>query len=218
MVGFNSTGSDSRICYYQDGSVTITGFRGAKTRGLAAVVATSSRGAICFMGSLSAGAIMRSIIIAIGLLLVPFAGYAAEQDISGTYRLISSTRKILDTGQVVETFGKNPKGYILYGKDGHFVVVITSDSRPKAEAIDKITDQQRAELFRTLTAYGGTYTFDGSKVEHHIELSWNEVWTGTTVIRDVQRDGDRRLIYTTRPALGGDGKMGVFTLVWEKVE
>jgi hypothetical protein len=31
--------------------------------------------------------------------------------------------------------------------------------------------EQRADLFRSMLAYGGTYTFDGAKVEHHIDMS-----------------------------------------------
>ena len=159
---------------------------------------------------------MRSIIMAIGLLLIPYAGYAAEKDVSGTYRLISSTRKIVDTGEVVDTYGKSPKGYIMYGKDGHFLVLITFDGRPKPEG-GPLTDQRAANLLRTMTAYGGTYTFDGSKIEHHIELAWLETWAGTTRIRYVKRDGDR-LTYTTPPEPFWDGKMGVITLIWEKVK
>jgi hypothetical protein len=118
----------------------------------------------------------------------------------------------------MDAFGKNAKGLIVYGKERHFLALITNDDRPKPESIGTMTDQQRSDLFRTMTAYGGTYTFDGKKVEHHIDLSWNEVWTGTTVIRDVKVEGDR-LIYTSRPApFGADGKMSVVTLVWEKVK
>ena len=139
-------------------------------------------------------------------------------ELCGTYRLISSARQILDTGQEVEAFGKNAKGLIMYGKDGQFLALITNDGRPKPESIRAMTDQQRSDLHRTMSAYGGTYTFDGKKVEHHVDLAWNEVWTGTTVIRDVKEEGDR-LIYTTRPApFGGDGKMSVITVVWEKVK
>jgi hypothetical protein len=138
-------------------------------------------------------------------------------ELCGAYRLIHSARRILDTGQEIDAFGKNAKGLIAYGKDRHFLALITNDGRLKPESIGTMTDQQRADLHRTMSAYGGTYTFDGNKVEHHIDLSWNEVWTGTTVIRDVKVDGDR-LIYTTRPApFGGDGKMSVVTAVWEKV-
>jgi len=69
-----------------------------------------------------------------------------------------------------------------------------------------------------MLAYGGTYKFDGKSMEHHIDISWNEWWTGTTVIRDVRKEGDK-LIYTTRPApFSGDGKMSVTTLIYEKVK
>ena len=69
-----------------------------------------------------------------------------------------------------------------------------------------------------MSAYGGTYSFDGKTVEHHIDLAWNEVWAGTTVIRDVKVEGNR-VTYTARPAIfSRDGKMSVASLVWEKVE
>ena len=120
-------------------------------------------------------------------------------ELCGTYRLISSSRRIVETGQEVDAFGKNAKGLIMYGEDGHFLALVTNDGRPKPESIGTMSDQQRADL-------------------HHIDLSWNEVWTGTTVIRDVKIEGDRA-IYTSRPApYGGDGKMSVVTLVWEKVK
>ena len=68
-----------------------------------------------------------------------------------------------------------------------------------------------------MLAYGGTYDFDGKKVEHHVDMSWNELRSGTTVIRDVNKENDR-LVYTTRLAPhASDGKMSVVTLVWEKV-
>lgn len=120
---------------------------------------------------------------------------AEEQGFAGNYELVSATRKILDTGQIEDTFGKKPKDLAMYGTDGHFIILISYDGRPKPQSIDKMTDQQRADLHRMMTAYGGTYTFDGSKVVHHIDLSWNEVWAGTTVIREVRRDGDQ-IIYT----------------------
>ena len=98
------------------------------------------------------------------------------------------------------------------------MVIIVFSNRPKPESLDKMTDQDRANLFRTMTAYGGTYTFHGNRIEHHIDISWNELWTGTTVIRDIRRDGER-LVDTSKPApFSRDGKMSVNTLVWEKVK
>jgi hypothetical protein len=98
------------------------------------------------------------------------------------------------------------------------LVLIVTDGRPKPESVEKITDQDRAKLFRTMTAYGGTYEFDGRTVQHHIDISWNEVWTGTTVIRELKREGDK-LVYSSPAApFSGDGRMSVVTLVWEKVQ
>ena len=154
----------------------------------------------------------------VSMMFAVIAVSAAEEDIAGTYRLISSTRKILDTGEVLDTYGKHPTGYIMYGKDGRMMSLIVRDDRPKPASIEKATPEQQAALFRSMLAYGGTYKFDGKKIEHHIDISWNELWTGTTVIRDVRKEGDK-LIYTTHPApFSGDGKMSVTTLIWQKVK
>ena len=140
------------------------------------------------------------------------------KELAGTYSLISSTRTIVDTGEVLDTWGKNPIGFITYGTDGRMLVLIVSDNRPKPESLATMTDQQQADLFRTMCAYGGSYEFNGERVEHHIDISWNEIWTGTTVVRFVKKDGDR-LIYTQPAApFGSDGRMSLVTVVWEKVK
>src|SRR5260370_10299460 len=96
--------------------------------------------------------------------------------------------------------------------------LIVRGVRPKPDSLATMTDQQRADLFKSMISYAGTYKFDGSVMEHHIDISWNNIWTGTTVVRDVRKDGDK-LIYTTRPApFARDGRMVVTTVIWEKVK
>ena len=140
---------------------------------------------------------------------------AAEADQwVGTYKLISATRTDLETGQVMV---ENLTGFITYGPDGRMMALIVGKDRPKPASIDKITDQNSIELFRSIIAYGGSYEYDGKAVEHHIDISSNEVWTGTTLIRDVKRDGSK-IILTTRPAASPfDGKLVSTTLEWEKL-
>jgi Lipocalin-like domain len=105
----------------------------------------------------------------------------------------------------------------MYGNDGRMLTVITNGGRPKSESIAKMTDAQRVELFNTLVAYGGTYKFDGKKVDHYVDICWDEVRCGTIVLRDVERDGDK-LIYTTKPApFSQNGRMSIVTLVWHKL-
>jgi hypothetical protein len=157
-------------------------------------------------------------LLTVAVATLPGLAIAADEELAGTYKLISSTRKILDTGEVSNTWGKNPKGFITYGKDGRMLVLIVSDDRPKPERVEKMNDQQRIDLFRSMTAYGGTYTFDGKRVQHHIDISGNEVWTGTTVVREITKDGDK-LVYSSPAApFASDGKMSEVTLVWEKVK
>ena len=161
---------------------------------------------------------MRNLMLALGVAgaSIPFSALAADNDLSGTYKLVIEQRKIVDTGELVPI--PNPLGYITYGKDGRMLVLIVRKPRPRPESVGKITDQERADLQRTMTAYGGTYTFDGSKIEHHIDIAWNEVWAGTKQVRSVTRDGDRITLTTPPFPFHTDGKMSVNMMVWEKVK
>ena len=105
--------------------------------------------------------VIRKMVLAAAIMALPFLVNAAEDEFYGTYTLISTSRTRLDTGQV-ETFARE-RGFITYGKDGRMMVIIVRGDRPKAESIEKMTDQQRAELHRLMTAYGGTYKFDGKQ-------------------------------------------------------
>ena len=162
----------------------------------------------------------RVISVVLFILIFSVGPIAAQEVLEGTWKLVSSTRTNTTTGAMTDSFGPNPLGYIMYGKDGRMMVLITRSDRPKPDSIDndKMTDEQRSRLFSSMLAYSGTYKFDGKTIEHHIVLSWNQVWSGTTQIRNIKKDGDR-LIYTTQPGPSPiDGSMGFATLVWEKVK
>jgi hypothetical protein len=159
--------------------------------------------------------------IAMTIAIVTSDAFAGDEEIWGTYRLINATSKIIDTGDVVNAFGEHPKGYITYGKEGRMLVLITHDGRPKPQDVVKTSIEERDPLYRSMVAYGGTYTYSGNRIEHHVDISWDETRSGTTVIRGVTRDGGR-LTYVTEPFRTRNpeipGKMVVQTLVWEKVQ
>jgi len=58
-------------------------------------------------------------------------------------------------------------------------------------------ENERVALFDTMFAYAGTYSVDAGKVMHHIDISWNETWTGTDQIRLFEVSGNT-LTLTTR--------------------
>ena len=136
----------------------------------------------------------------------------------GTWRLVSFSRTVLDTGETSDIFGKSPSGYISYDADGHMQVLLVKEGRTRPTDLAKLTDPERAELFKGMVAYAGTYAFDGTTVTHHIEVSWNQAWTGTDQKRDVKLEGDR-ITLTTHPApSSSDGKMSVSRLVFERAQ
>jgi Lipocalin-like domain len=81
-----------------------------------------------------------------------------------------------------------------------------------------MTDQERADLFKTTIAYGGTYTYDGKTVTHHLDIYWNEIWTGTDLVREVKFEGKRLTLITIPGPASQDGKIGISVLTWERIK
>jgi hypothetical protein len=79
-----------------------------------------------------------------------------------------------------------------------------------------MTDAERAQLFRTVVAYGGTYHREGQRLIHHVDISWNEIWTGTDQVREFVFDGKVLSLKTPPTPSPVDGKVAVATLVWER--
>ena len=161
---------------------------------------------------------MRKFVFALGITALSSSAFAGNEEIVGTWKLVSSQRKIVATGATVDTYGANPRGWIMYGPDNRVMVLILRSDRPKPESLDKMTDQQRADLFRSMLAYTGTFKFEGGSIEHHVDGAWNEVWTGRLIKNTAKKDGDR-VVYTTPPVpFSGDGSISITTLTWERMK
>ena len=143
---------------------------------------------------------------------------AGEEDLYGTWRLISYTQEVLATGEKIDIFGKAPCGFLSYSRDGRMYAILVKAERPKPTDLAKLTDKERVELFKTVIAYAGTFTFDGKTVTHHVDISWNENWTGTAQIRNVRLEGGKLYISTNPMPRPEDGKLVIGVVVWEKVK
>ena len=152
------------------------------------------------------------------LLAIPLAAPAAESDLYGTWKLVSLSRKVVDTGAMEQSRGKAPRGYVSFTPDGRMTGVIVSEKRPKPESVAKMTDQQRVELFNTVNAYAGTYKLEGNKLTYRYDVTHNEVPVQRALVREIKVEG-RKLTMVNEPALAvQDGKMVQTTTVWEKVQ
>jgi hypothetical protein len=135
----------------------------------------------------------------------------------GTWKLVSVVNEDVATGKKSDYFGPNPDGYINYGPDGRMIVINTRGDRNRPKGASP-TAEEAAELFRGVLAYAGTYTIEGNVVTHHIDISWNEAWTGTHQERIARFDGNRVQLSTKPTPDPVDGRLSVRTMTWEKMK
>jgi len=140
-----------------------------------------------------------------------------RQRLIGTWRLIAVVNEDLETGKKSDYFGPNPQGYINYGPDGRMIVINARSDRPRPKGPTP-TAEEAAALFHGLLAYAGTYTVHGNEITHHVDISWNEAWTGTRQVRIARFEGNR-VHLSTKPTLDPvNGRLSVRTMTWEKVK
>jgi hypothetical protein len=134
----------------------------------------------------------------------------------GTWKLRSYEREDIATGRRHDQFGEKPDGYLGYSPDGRmYAIFIRQDRITPLDVVP--TDEEGVQLLGSMVAYAGTYTLGDKKVVHHIDISWNQGWTGTDQVRFFEMDGDRLTITTAPYRSYLDGREGRSILVWDKV-
>ena len=158
---------------------------------------------------------LRAAFTGLMLLLSPTIALAEENPLLGTWKLKSFVREVTATSQKFNQMGEHPSGYISYSADGRMYAIATSDNRIKPR--DAIAaDEERVKLHKTMFAYAGTYTLEGDKVTHHVDVSWNENFTGTDLVRFYKLEGNTLTITTAPYKDLSDGREGQVVLVFEK--
>lgn len=142
-------------------------------------------------------------------------GLALAQDvakqISGSWKLTSWTIQVID-GEAAQPFGPNPKGRAVFTPDGFSAFMIARPDREPAT-----NDADSAALLKSLMVYTGKFTIDGDKLTTNVDLSWNEILTGTAQVRFFKLEGDKLSIRTAEQASAVyPGKKVVGTLAWER--
>jgi hypothetical protein len=134
----------------------------------------------------------------------------------GTWRLVSNTLEEVASGRKTDLMGKDPIGFISYGADGRMMILQVRSDRAKPQGAVPTPPEAEA-LFRSFLGYAGTYSISGNTITHHVDLSWNESWTGTDQVRTFSFSGNRVTLATEASANPIHGIVGVRRLVWEKV-
>ena len=112
----------------------------------------------------------------------PMTALAGDNPLLGTWKLKSFVREVFATGERYHPMGEHPDGDLAYSPDGRMYAILVSDNRIKPNDVAP-TDEERVKLHKTMSSYAGTYTLENEKVVHHVDISWNQVLTGTDRIR-----------------------------------
>jgi Lipocalin-like domain len=158
-----------------------------------------------------------AVVAALSFLLIPTGGLAENNPVVGTWRLKSFVREIVGTGERYNQLGEHPQGFLGYSNDGRMYAILVAGDRIKPHE-EAPTDEERVKLHKSMIAYAGTYTIDGGKVVHHVDISWNGARTGTDQVRFYKLEGDTLTIRTAPNKSPVDGREGVGILVWEKAK
>jgi hypothetical protein len=136
----------------------------------------------------------------------------------GTWKLVSA-KDTTEKGEVRDSYGSNPTGFITYTADGRMMAIIINGGRKPFSVPDWIASpvEERAEAFATSLAYAGSYTFSGDKVIHHVEAHSLQNFVNTDFVRFVKRDGRDRLILRVLALLKG-GERVTQELVWQRLK
>jgi hypothetical protein len=146
----------------------------------------------------------------------PASAQGSTPSVVGVWKLSSFVRKEVGSDKVVQPFGEEPAGYRVHTAGGH-VFYLFVDRNRKAPA-GALTDADRLEQFKTMTAAGGKYEVAGDRLVFHPEVSSLQAMVGKALSYRYQIAG-KTLTMTTDPAKSATGGPDTyFVTTYERVE
>jgi hypothetical protein len=135
----------------------------------------------------------------------------AQQSIIGTYKLASMQRDV--DGKPDQMSGAPPHGYLMIAPKT-YVLFFTEGTRKYGTS-----DAEKAALWGSMSAYGGSYRVEGRKFVMLPDTSFNEISNGTQEVRNWEMKGNRLvLVSDPRPWPRDPSKKIITRFEWEKIE
>lgn len=136
----------------------------------------------------------------------------------GTWRLLSF-EGYTSVGQVLEPYGSQPRGQLVYDANGNMAVQILRSDRQEFSARDKSqgSAEEITSAFTSYEAYFGTFVIDEEQdmVIHRSKGALFPNWTGSEQ-RRYFRFSDSHLTLSTAPIPYGGATLTA-VLVWERI-
>ena len=141
-----------------------------------------------------------------------FADDAANQ-LAGTWKVVSLITNF-DGGDAVEPFGSNPKGRLVLTPEGQWIIILTRADRGPATNLE-----DKAALLDSMLGYSGKYSVEGNRMTIRVDMSWNEINTGSNLTRFFTVVGEKLTIRTGQIASAirpGQKAEGILTFERER--
>jgi hypothetical protein len=128
----------------------------------------------------------------VGLYFVAQPSFAYDRgNVVGLWQLVSYEIEVQTTGEKVPVMGQKPTGYANFSPEGRVFFILTGEGRNPPK-----TDQESAELLKTLVAYTGTYRIEGDRWLTKVDVAWNPDWVGTEQTRSFRIADDQLQVVT----------------------
>lgn len=124
--------------------------------------------------------------LALGISSSACAQTTAENQVAGTWRMMSAT--IDPGGKNISAYGEKPNELLVFTPDMHFVEVLTDAEIPRfaSNARGEGTDDENRLAMSRSIGFFGTYTVDekGEFSGNHVEGATFPNWVGSVRTRD----------------------------------
>src|SRR5690349_15807121 len=100
-------------------------------------------------------------------------------DLVGVWKVKHFTLQTLGGGdRPKEIFGSDPRGYLIFTREGRMMTIITRADRKPA-----LTTEGQAALLQSMVSYTGRYRIESDRVVTTPDVSWNEIYAGSQQVR-----------------------------------
>jgi hypothetical protein len=129
------------------------------------------------------------------------------KSVAGTYTIVTQP-----------AFGDNPRGRLVLGADGRFLLMLARATLPKfaAGARDKGTAEENKAVVSGSIANFGTYTINAKDktITLNMEASTYPNWDGVSQTRPLKVEGDTLSYTVSAPSAGGPP----INVVWKRIK
>jgi hypothetical protein len=115
-----------------------------------------------------------------------------RQALLGTWRLISYQVDV--DGTLVDAFGDNPQGYLVYTPDGHMLAQWGTRGERSWPPGPKVLESPQPLRDLGFGAYCGTFELRSGQVVHNREFGILPSMSGSIEPRSMKLDGDRLIL------------------------